>query len=171
MRCTRTTRCKTLFASLSGLLAGLLLAIFAIPLNAQPGRTTHPGRGFGPGYDAAHEVTLNGTVQEVVTKHVLGSPAGMHLLVAGPQGTVDAHVGPFLTKDTREALHLGPPIQIVGAMQTLHGRQYLLARQLIFGGRTVTVRSPNGFLLPPHSRRGTSSHFRIVNSGPEGGAR
>jgi len=171
MRCTRTMKCTPLFAGLSGLLAGMLLAMFVTPLNAQPVRGPKPGRGFGPVYDAAHEVTLNGTVREVVTKHALGSPAGMHLLVAGPQGLVDAHVGPFLTKDTREALHMGLPIQIVGAVEKLHGKQYLLARELIFGGRTVKVRSPNGFLVPAISHQRASSRLRPVKSGPNGGAR
>jgi hypothetical protein len=164
-------KCSPLFASLSGLLAGLLLAILAIPLNAQPVRASHPGRGFSSGYDAAHEITLNGTVQEVITKHVLGSPAGMHLLIAGPQGTVDAHVGPFLAKDAREALQAGLPVQIVGAMETRHGRQYLLVRQLIFGGRLVTVRSANGFLLPTFAYGRTPSRTRTLKSGPGGGVR
>jgi hypothetical protein len=171
MSSTRTMKCRPLFASLPGLLAGLLLTILTIPLSAQPVRTSHPGRGFGLGYDAAHEVTLNGTVQEVITRHVLGTPAGMHLLIAGPQGTVDAHVGPFLTKDTREALRTGLPIQIVGATEKLHGKQYLLARQLIFGGRMVTVRSERGFLLQPYSARRAAARAKRVKSGPKGGAR
>jgi len=171
MSCTRMMRCRSLFAGLPGLLAGSLLAILVIPLSAQPVRASHPGRGFGLGYDAAHEVRLNGTVQEVITKHVVGSPAGVHLLVVGPQGTVDAHVGPFLAEDVRESLQAGLPVQVVGAMETLHGRQYLLARQIIFGGRLVTVRSANGFLLPMPANPKASSRTRLVKSGPRGGAR
>jgi len=170
MSCTRTMK-YSLLAGFSGLLAGLLLAILAIPLMAQPVRTSHPGRGFGLGYDAAHEVTLNGTVQGVTTRHVPGSPAGMHLLVAGPQGTVDTHIGPFLAKDTREALRVGLPVQIVGAMETLHGRQYLLARQIIFGGRLVTVRSTNGFLLPTFANGRALSRTRTAKSESRGGVR
>ena len=131
----------------AGLLAGLLLAILAVPLGAQLAPETRATRAVGPVYDAAHEITLNGTIQEVVTKRVAGSPVGMHLLVAGPEGVVDAHVGPYLTKDTQEALHAGLPVQIVGAVEQLHGKSVLLARQLIFGGRTVTVRNENGFLM------------------------
>ncbi|MFZ0306900.1 MAG: hypothetical protein WAL89_01910 [Candidatus Sulfotelmatobacter sp.] len=144
MRRNRSTKPTQLIA---GLLAGLLLAILAVPLGAQPAPETRTGHGFGPVYDAAHETTLNGTIQEVVTKRTAGSPVGMHLLVAGPEGVVDAHVGPYLTKDTQEALHAGLPVQIVGAVEQLHGKSVLLARQLIFGGRTVTVRNENGFLM------------------------
>jgi hypothetical protein len=158
---------------IAGLLSGLLFATMAVPLGAQPASESRPGRGFGPVYDAAHETTINGTIREVVTKHALGSPAGMHLLVAGPEGVVDAHVGPFPSKDTLEALHTGLPIQIVGAMERLHGRQYLLARQLIFGGRTVTIRSRAGFLLrAANSRHATSPRaLKIAKSATYGGAR
>jgi hypothetical protein len=156
---------------LRGLCAALCLAMVAIPLGAQPTHVSQPGRGFGPGYNATHETTLNGTVQEVLTHHPVGSPAGTHLMVAGPQGMVDVHIGSFLTKDTREALHVGLPIQVVGAEQTLHGRQYLLARQIIFGGRLVTVRSSNGFLVPAISHRRASSRSRSAKSLTNGGAR
>jgi len=138
---------------IAGLLAGLLLAILAVPLGAQLAPEPRATRAVGPVYDAAHEITLNGTIQEVVTKRVAGSPVGMHLLVAGPEGVVDAHVGPYLTKDTQEALHAGLPVQIVGAVEQLHGKSILLARQLIFGGRTVTVRNENGFLVRAHGPR------------------
>jgi hypothetical protein len=158
---------------IAGLLSGLLFAILAVPLSATTKAEPHPARGFVKSYNAAHEVTVNGTVQQVVTKRTRGSMAGMHLLVAGSQGMVDAHVGSFLTKDTREALHMGLPIQIVGAMEQLHGKQYLMARQLIFGGRTVTVRSRTGFLLPgANSRRATSPRaLKVAKSAIYGGAR
>jgi hypothetical protein len=37
-------------------------------------------------------------------------------------------------------------------MEKIHSTNYLLVRQLIFGGRMVTVRSERGFLLRAHSR-------------------
>jgi len=138
-----------------GLLCGLLFATIVLPLGAQPASATRPGRGFGPAYDAAHEITLNGTVQQVITKHTKGSPAGMHLMVAGPGGLVDAHVGPFLSKEMKDALHMGTPVQIVGANVSLHGKTYLYARLLSVGGSTVTVRSKHGALAHQHS---TSQH-------------
>jgi len=133
------------------LLAGLLFATVAVPLGAHAASVSRPGRGFGPVYDAAHEITLEGTIQQVVTKHSVGTPPGMHLLVAGPKGLVDAHVGAFLSKQTKAALVAGMPVRIVGATATLHGKSYLLARQLTFGENTVTIRSPHGIIMPPHS--------------------
>jgi hypothetical protein len=165
MRCRVTKRIPTLAA----LLSSLVLAIFAVgPLNAQSleHSQTHPFLG----YDKAHELTLNGTVQELIDQSVPGAPIGLHLLVAGPQGTTDVHIGPYLSKDTQAALHAGIPVQIIGAMVTLHGKDYLLARQLIFSGRQVVVRTENGFLLPVQgSLKGRKEAVSDVESG--GGAR
>jgi len=168
MKQTRNTKTTRLVA---GLLTGLLLATMAVPLGAQPASEFRAGRGIGPVYDAAHEITINGTVQEVVTKHALGSPAGMHLLVSRAESTVDAHVGSFLTKDVQEALHTGLPIQIVGAMEEIHGKQYLLARQLIFGGHTVAVRNERGFLVHNVPSRTRSRTVRVQQHEVSGGAR
>jgi hypothetical protein len=169
MKHIRNVKFTRLFA---GLLTSLLFAALAVPLGAQPAPASRPGQGFGPVYEAAHETTLNGTIQQVVTKHTVGSPAGMHLLVAGPRGLVDAHVGPFLSKQTKEALHTGTPVQIVGAMTSLHGRNYLLARELNVGGSTVTVRSERGLLSPvPSARVRRARSKKTSQPEPNGGAR
>ena len=147
---TRLTKSASMIA---GLMASLMFAILAVPLGAQPVPESHARKSFGPVYDAAHEITLNGDIQQVVTKHVVGSPAGMHLLVAGPNGLVDAHLGPFLSNEVKEALHTGTPVQIVGAMTSMHGKNYLLARELNIGGSIITVRSKHGALALVHSNR------------------
>ena len=167
MSCSRSMKTA---GPIAGLLTGLLFAVLAAPLGAQTAPESLPGPGFGPAYDAAHEITLNGTIQEVVTRHAIGSPAGMHLLVAGPQGLVDAHVGPSLSNETKAALLTGAPVQIVGAMSLLHGRDYLLARLLTVGGRTVTLRSEHG--LPVHERIAGAAHsgreHQISKTAPAG---
>lgn len=129
------------------LLLGLLFAISSIPLAAQVAPKSDPGRSFGSSYDAARETTITGTINEVVTQHKAGRPAGVHLLVSSPQGMVDTHIGPFLNKETLAALQAGATVQVIGAPVSLHGKNYFLARQLIVGGRMVTVRSEHGFLV------------------------
>jgi hypothetical protein len=136
------SRCANAYLNrrIAGLLLGLLFAIFTLPLVAQPADSHVAG-----GYDKNHEITLNGTIQEAKTVHETGVPAGLHVLVNGPQGTVDAHLGPYMSKETQEALKNGIPVQILGAMQTIHGKEYFEARQVTFGGRQVTVRNEAGF--------------------------
>lgn len=167
MRLCRFTRRSRMIV---GLMIVGLVAMAAAPLSAQE-RESHPGRGFNAPYDAAHEITVNGTVKEIVTRHALGTAPGMHLLVSGADGVVDAHVGSFLTEETRAALHEGLPVQIVGAMQELHGKQFLLARQITFGGRMVTVRSRTGFLVREvhRPRRETPADQKAAVSETNGG--
>jgi len=152
------------------LLGGLLIAITAIPVAAQPAREAHPFHPVGVGYDKAHEVTINATINRMVTKHVAGSPAGLHVLVTGPQGLVDTHLGPFMTRQTQSALRAGTAVQIVGAMETVHGKQYLLARELTIGGRTVTVRSSNGMLRVGQSAHQHGMHRNKSRAEVRGGA-
>jgi hypothetical protein len=141
MNCFRNTKRVLRFAPL--LTTTLFFTILTFAPSAQAAsRRTVPG-----GYDGTQEVTLNGTIQAVISQRTSGRPVGLHLLVASPQGVVDAHLGPYLTKDTEEALRSGQPVQVVGAMEKIRSRNYLLVRQLIFAGRMVTVRSERGFLL------------------------
>jgi len=152
-------------------LAALLFAIISV-LGAHAASETHPAQGFGPIYDAAHETTLNGTIQQVVTKHTVGSPAGMHLMVAGPHGLVDAHVGPFLSREMKTAVQSGMLVRIVGASALLHGKSYFLARQVTIGDQTVTVRSTRGILMPPHSDVAPHARTRrAAQTEKDGGAR
>jgi hypothetical protein len=136
-----------------GILTILLFALAALPLSAQEPSEHHSARGFGPAYDAAHETTINAIIEEVVTTHVAGSPAGLHLLVSSPDGAVDAHLGPFLTKETKDALLKGTPLQMVGSTVQLREKQYFLARELSIDGHTVTIRSARGFLVYPRGER------------------
>lgn len=156
---------------IAGLLSGLLFATMAVSLDAHAASVSRPGRGFGPVYDAAHEITFEGTIQEVVLKHTRGTPAGMHLMVAGPRGLVDAHVGPFMSKETKEVLKPGVPVRIVGANTTVRGKTYFLARQLTVDGNTVTVRSKHGALTVGPSNHEHISRPKASLHEQNGGAR
>jgi hypothetical protein len=138
---------------IAGVMTSVAMAMVSVPVHAQPAEEVHP-----QAYDKAHEIVLTGNIEEVVTEHEPRSPIGMHLIVRGAQGTVDAHLGPYMTKETKEALHEGTPVQIVGAKETLNGKEYFLARVLMVGGQTIKVRSENGFLVraavKPHEHHG-----------------
>ncbi len=165
MNRARFTPALTLTAGLIG-----LLTIANVPLFSQPADTRTEAAVVA--YDRTHEITVSGTIQGVVAKPESGSPSGLHLLVNGSEGTFDAALGPYMAKETREALRAGAAVQIVGAIEKVHGRQYLLARQVSFDGRTVTVRNLNGALLMVQSPRGPHRNADYVRQ-PEvnGGAR
>jgi hypothetical protein len=147
MDCGRFKKSRRLGA---GLFSSLLFGLLAVMAGAQTAANSGVARGLGPAYDAGHEVTVEGTIQSVVTQHAVGAPAGWHVMVAGPQGLVDAHLGAFLSEQTKSALISGSPVQIIGAMVSLNGKDFLLARQLTVDGRSVILRSAHG--LPVHER-------------------
>jgi hypothetical protein len=140
--------CSHFYARAAVCLNALLLAILVIPAGAQEPRSM-VGRGFGPAYDVAQETTLTGTIEDVVSKPAAGVVGGLHLMVAGTQGVVDAHLGAFLSKETKDSLHAGMSVQIIGAPMQLHDKEYFLARELNVDGHTVVIRSERGFFVLP----------------------
>jgi hypothetical protein len=153
-----------------------LCLVFAGGLNkavAQgPGQGPGPGQGQGPGGPAvgwgagdlsASEVTVLGTIQQVM----LG-PGGVNLLVSGPAGNFDAALGPFLPAEIKQALTVGTSVQLTGRVRTVNGKNYLLVRQLTVGGHEVTLRNANGFLMhgpPPGGSGAGKSHGGTGNGG------
>lgn len=122
-------------------------------------------------FDPANEVSVTGTVERFES-HSEGGPLGLHLLITASGSTVDAHLGRYFSKDNQEALQAGEPVQIVGVNENVHGRTVLLARQVIFGGRVVTVRNERGFIIHPHRIRPNQEQrtTRGNNSAVNGGA-
>ena len=141
----------------AGMSAGMLaVVIFAACSPHCAAQAAPEQRAFNAPYDKAHEITVSGAIDQVVTQRIAGSPVGLHLLVAGSKGTVDAHLGAFLSRDIVDALHPGEPVEIIGAMKTINGKDYLLARQLTVDGRTIIIRNQRGFLLHSFARRSPS---------------
>jgi len=138
--------------------ACMLIAILSAHAFASE-EATSTGRGLGFVYDPAREVTIVGTVKEFVTHHIAGSPMGLHALISTSGQTVDAHIGPVLSKQIQESLHVGELVQVVGVHEKVHGKDVLLVRQLIYGGHQVMVRNERGFLV------GTASHPEVLQGG------
>lgn len=115
----------------------------------------------------ANEVTVAGTIQQVVSDPAAGRPSGIHLLVTSPQGVFDAAVGPFLASDVKDSLSSGQPVKVTGAMRTFNGQQFLLVREMNIAGRQVTIRNPHGFLVRAQLPAGF--HAQRSHAGANGG--
>jgi hypothetical protein len=139
--------------------------LLTIGLAAQATTPSEPtvGRGFGFVYDRTREVALVGTVKGFISQSAAGSPLGLHLLVLSSGKLLDAHLGPYLSEQNGLALHAGDLVQIVGVNDNVHGKNVLLARQLAFHGRLVTVRNERGFLV-----RNVGPSRKIRNGKPTG---
>jgi hypothetical protein len=115
----------------------------------------------------AHDISMAGTVQEVITTHTPGAPLGLLLVVEGPQGAFTASLGSMLSDPVRQTLSPGTPVQVSGVSETINGKPYLLARKLTVGGGQVVIRNDHGFLVHSPQR----SHALVNNSALSRGAK
>jgi hypothetical protein len=147
------------------LLAVVLLCSSAAPVSADESvakkRVAHPSR-----YQADKEVTLEGTVESLITKPVAGKPLGGHLMVATSKGTVDGQIGAYVVRGSQAlAATPGEKVKITGVMTTIHGQQAFLVRTIQTPERTVVVRDAHGFFVFP----GAATH--VTRTSGQGGAR
>jgi hypothetical protein len=146
----------------------LLCGIVTSTASAQDSNSTQSSTaGWNVKRYASSEITVTGTIQQVTSEHTPGGPGGLHLFVNGPEGVLDTSVGPHLTEDVQRALSAGQQVQVVGVIQTINGRNYLLARQLILAGRQIPIRNENGFFI--HAQPPTGNRSQRSQGEPNGG--
>jgi hypothetical protein len=132
---------------IAGLLSGLMFAILAVPLGAQPVPTAHPY------YDIAKEVTLNGTVSTVLKKGAAGMGVGSHLMLRTSSGTVDANLGRWgLVGKGALSVAPGQHVEVTGVMKTVKDREVFVARTVTVGSRIYTMRNQHGIPVSPQAR-------------------
>ncbi len=148
-----------------GLLTLMAFSVFTVPSQAAAATkkiTVTPKYQ----YDVRQEVTLKGTVSEVVKKPNVGTLAGTHLMLATSSGTIDAHIGSYAGRDKRlDSLTQGQSISAVGVMMKVKNNQVFIVRTVEADGQTYTVRNQRGFFVGPASPRAKA------NSRIEGGLR
>ena len=111
-------------------------------------------------YDAAREVTVQGAVTETISRPAPGLPLGLHLMLATPQGSVDVHLGPYFARIAADrGLIPGAAVQVTGVTAHFAAGDVFLARRIVVGGQTITVRNANGIpvrqtALPARTVRG-----------------
>jgi hypothetical protein len=153
------------FLLFCGVLLGGIAAMSAAAQSSDPSAV--PSTGWNAVSSSLGEITVLGAIRQVVSDHVAGSPAGLHILVDGPLGSFDASLGLYLPNEVRQALSNGVPVQITGVVRSTGGKDYLFARQLSIAGQQITIRNSNGFLLRNPTAAGSGSNK--VRSEPNGG--
>jgi DNA/RNA endonuclease YhcR with UshA esterase domain len=144
---TRSTNAIRLFA---GLLTSMLFASLAVPLGAQPATQTHPF------YDIAHEVTLKGTVIDVIAQSPRGTIPGSHIVVETQSGAIDASVGKWgLQGKSAPVIAKGEEIEVTGVMKMLKEKQVFVTRTVKVGSQVYEMRNKNGVPFSPLSRERT----------------
>ena len=133
---------------IAALLAGLLFAILAIPLIAQPA-------GESPlSYDISKEVTLSGTVSALTAKPAPGMMWGAYLMLQTASGQVAANLGRWaLAGKGALAVTPGQQVEVTGVMTTLRDKEVFMARTVKVNGKVYTMRNERGIPLSPQARK------------------
>jgi hypothetical protein len=103
-----------------------------------------PGPGMGRMYDPKTETTIKGSVDEV-TQGTRGMWMGTHLMVKTPEATVEVMLGPknFLTSKGF-SFAKGDEVEITGSKVKTNDKEYVIAREVVKGGKTLTLRDKTG---------------------------
>jgi hypothetical protein len=109
-------------------------------------------------YDPATEITIKGTVEEVKeqTCPTCGwSQKGTHLSVKSDNGIFDVRLGPtqFLANHNF-SFAKGDQIEIIGSKVKIEGADAVIAREVKKGGKSLTLRNPQGIPAWSRGRRG-----------------
>jgi hypothetical protein len=95
-------------------------------------------------YDPATETTLKGTV-DAVTNPTRGQMMGTHLTVKAGEETRDVMLGPanFIT-GKGFSFTKGDSVEVTGSRITMGGTAYVIAREVVKDGKTLTLRDKSG---------------------------
>ena len=96
-------------------------------------------------YDPKTEVTVKGTVEEVIQYPGKGSSTGTHLMLKASEGTIDVHIGPawFLSQQKTEFAK-GNEIEVTGSKVKADGKDALIAREIKKEGKVIRLRNAQG---------------------------
>jgi hypothetical protein len=144
----------------------LLYMLTHIALAEQPGVPPAP-TAFDAGAlgTPARDITMAGTLQQIISTRTRGTPAGIQLVADGPQGAFTAILGPALSDQMRQTLSPGAPVQISGVKETINGQSYVLVRKLTVAGNQVIIRNEHGFLVHPQQRSRASVNNSVLSPG------
>lgn len=97
----------------------------------------------GPKYDVANEVKIKGVVAEV--REVPGNSEGVYLVVKTDTATALVRVAPaaFL-REMDTSFAVGNQVQVTGARALNVAEEQILAREIVVGTNTVTLRDDRG---------------------------
>ena len=132
-----------------GFCMSLLFGSFPAVVTAQSpasAPSTASLKGTKPETLATQEVTVVGSIQKVLETGAKGTPKGTYVVVAGPQGTISASLGPWLNAEVKQSLVAGQSMQLTGSFRTSQGQNYLMARQVTVNNQLLTIRNEHGSL-------------------------
>lgn len=104
-------------------------------------------------YDRATEITLKGTVQRV-NQSELGWTPRTHLAIESGGAMIEVALGPTAFLENRGfAFVKGDQVEVTGSKMTVRGTEFVIAREITRGGKSLTLRDKNGIPVWAEQRR------------------
>lgn len=119
----------------------------ALFLSAVLAAAQGPGRQgmMMPRYDPATEAHFKGTVEAVKPVHHGGGMTGTHLMVKIGDESKEVMLGPAdFVSGKGFAFAAGDTIELTGSKATMGGTEYIVAREVVKDGKTLTLRNKDG---------------------------
>ncbi len=114
-------------------------------------------------YDPAKETTISGKIDSV-TQGARGHMMGTHLMVTTADGVKEVALGPSsFIADKGFTFSSGESVQVTGSSVTMGGSTFLVAREVVKDGKTLTLRDKTG--RPQWSGTGMRPGMGMGNSG------
>jgi hypothetical protein len=139
----------------------LAWCLFALPIYPQTAAVT-TRTAVPPRYDITKELTLTGTVSNVVKTPAPGENMlpGSHLMVATGSGKLDASLGKYAMRSAGIlSITPGQHVRVTGVIMASKDQQVFVTRLVQANGHTYTIRNEHGIALAPPRGKGNRSFY------------
>ena len=120
----------------------LALALLGLGMAQAAGQTGHDS---SMRYDVKTEVTLTGTVEDVMQVPGTSAMSGTHLSLKTKSETIHVHLGPTAFVGKQEITFAkGDAVAVTGSRMKGDGFEAILARTVKRGNKVITLRDKNG---------------------------
>ena len=161
---------KEVIACTLGVCALLLMGGSIRPASAQTAAAAESSAAFQR-WNPANEISVTGTIHEVVNGSASGLPVGVNLLLDGPQSFQYAALGSQLNSSTKSQLAAGQAVTLKGIVTTINGQNALAVRELTINQQKIKVRTAKGGLSPRVETSAYQGNRPRSNAAVNGGAR
>jgi len=124
-------------------IAGFVLCVLALAVSAWAQKV--PDAAAVPKYDVSKEVKIKGTIEDVKEMTMAKGEAGVHLMVKTATETIEVRLWPSgYLKHFETAFAKGQTVEVTGSKLKVEDKDVILAREVVQGNNTVTLRDKDG---------------------------
>jgi hypothetical protein len=124
-------------------IAAVTIFVLAVAVSAWAQKA--PDTSAMPKYDVSKEVKIKGTIEDVKEMTMAKGEAGVHLMVKTATETIEIRLCPSgYLKDFEIAFAKGQTVEVVGSKLKVDDKDVVLAREVVQGNNTVTLRDKQG---------------------------